>query len=115
MQQHFFIEGKYLGSAERVSPFIHSHHGDLREPYGVAYFCRVCGEVWAKFPVEGRQWVSYNVTCRKCDSPTGWNLPGSIWLSWEKELMEALPFAVLLWEVKRELEWYDRSQQNGES
>lgn len=104
MQQHFLIEGKYLGSVERGFDLT---RGAL--PYGVAYFCSECAELWAKFPVEGRFTQVYSTLCRKhhTDYPQ-FHLPGSIWLSWEKELMAALPAPVLLWELQRELDMFER-------
>lgn len=41
--------------------------------------------------------------------------PGSIWVPWDSDFTASLPLAGLLWEFQRELEFYDRGIQNGES
>jgi hypothetical protein len=109
--QHFFIEGRYLGSVKRKF--------DLAlggSPLSYGFFCHCCGEVFAKCPVElprepfsdvrglTRPWQFWARTCRKCEGSETLGQPGSIWLTWDTEFTEAFPLAGLQWEFERELE-----------
>lgn len=105
MQQHFIIEGHYLGSAERLFSLVLG-----ASPLSYAFFCHACGEVFAKCPIEGRPWQYWARTCRKCPGGGTLGQPGSISLSWDAEFTEAFPQPVLLWEFKRLLEEHDRTQ-----
>lgn len=100
--QAFFIEGRYMGDCLRSVPL--GEH----KPLSILLFCNECGEVWARFPVEGRRWISYARLCRKHQSPWPSQLPGSIWLPWDHYLLDALPLPVLQWEFERELDYFDK-------
>ena len=103
--QHFFIEGKYLGSVPRDGR-AHSH----------MFFCFQCGDVWARCPVDppgpsSTNWVSHPVRCRKCGAGHTLTVdtPGSLWQEWpEPEFPAAFPDAVLQWEVQRQFEQLDK-------
>jgi hypothetical protein len=101
--QHFIIEGRYLGQVERKFDLTSG-----MPPLSILLYCEYCGEVWAKFPVEGQPFLAYRRLCRKCPTPHRSHLPGSVILSWDKELTAALPFPVLLWEMQRELDYIDK-------
>lgn len=105
MRQHFFIEGRYLGSASRSPFFREPLLGQL--PLSKLFYCSNCGEVFAKCPVElvdnsTTTWQAVYGCCRKCE-PSGLQVPGSIW-HFEAEFTAAFPDAVLLWEVNRHLD-----------
>jgi hypothetical protein len=107
MDQHFFLEGTYLGTAARRL--------DLRTgafPLSYGFFCQACGEVFATCPIAGRGWQFWARTCRKCPGGLTLGEPGSIWLSWDTEFTSAFPEAVLKWEFLRLLEQYDRTQSD---
>lgn len=105
MLQHFIIEGRYLGSAERLFSLTRG-----ASPLSYGFFCHHCGEVFAKCPIEGRAWQYWSRTCAKCPGGGTLGEPGSIWLSWDEEFVDALPQPVLLHEFKRLLIEYDRTQ-----
>lgn len=111
MLQHFIIEGKYLGSAERLFDLTRG-----ASPLSYGFFCHACGEVFAKCPIDGRPWQYWSRTCRKCAALGGGSLgiPGSIDLSWDPEFTSAFPLSVLVWEFQRELDYHERLQ-NGKS
>lgn len=112
MQQHFFIEGKYLGAAERKFDLLQGSN-----PLSIVAVCDQCGEAWAKLPVvldngTTQPWLPYRMTCRKHSAISHLNVPGSIAMTWDTEFMEALPLAVLRWEFDRELD-FERKLKNG--
>lgn len=102
MLQHFIIEGKYLGSTERLFNLTQGS-----SPLSYGFFCHACGEIFAKCPIDNRPWQYWSRTCRKCLSSGSRTLgiPGSVSLSWDPEYMAALPLSVLSWEFLRELEF----------
>lgn len=101
--QHFIVDGKYLGSVTRE--FIPSHlHQDL--PAGVAMFCPLCGEVWARCPVVGKEGTNspFQVSTRVCRKHQ-WGshftlIAGSLSLNWDAPFNNSFPDAV----IKREFE-----------
>ena len=108
LRQLFFIEGKLIAEAPRTGFF---RHAELAEPLSGIWFCQHCGEVYAKAPVlrpngTVTPWQSHRATCRKCSSKALYNseVPGSIWLPWDHEFLDALPPPVLLWELQRHLD-----------
>jgi hypothetical protein len=106
MKQHFFIEGRYLGSAARGP--IHLPHNELAWPLSKVFYCRTCGEVFAKCPItkpDGSTvpFHSAGALCRKCPPDGSQSVPGSITYP-EPEFLAAFPDAVLLWEVQRHLD-----------
>lgn len=112
-RQLFFIEGRLLGEVSR-GPIM--RHATFMEPTSDLYFCSLCGEAYAKFPClrpdgSSTQWRSYGRMCRKCGAAkqrwlSEW--PGSIWRSWDKEFIAALPVPVLQWELERHIESWER-------
>ena len=108
-RQLFFIEGKLLGSAVRAPVLT---FGELAAPLSGLWFCQHCGEVFAKAPViddttnRPTPWQSHRSLCRKCapSSPFASEIPGSIWLSWDRDFLAALPATVLTWEFLRHLD-----------
>lgn len=106
MQQHFIIEGRYLGSVERRFDLTRG-----ASPFSYAFFCQHCGEVFAKCPIDGRPWQYWSRTCRKCPGGGTLGNPGSLWLSWDSEFTSALPEPALKWEFQRLLDQFDKEQQ----
>jgi hypothetical protein len=101
MLQHFIIEGRYLGSAERQFSLTRGAN-----PLSEAFLCWSCGECFAKCPIDGRPWNFHRMTCRKCKKMDGLSIcPGSLWMSWDHEFTAALPLPVLQWEFERELDY----------
>lgn len=101
--QHYFIRGKYYGSAERQPVY---HHAERCNPTGLAFFCPFCGEVWALCPVEGQPFNSYNSPCEKHKRTdelgssslgriTRLEVPGSLLLPFDPEWNDALPRELL--------------------
>ena len=112
-KQLFFIEGKLFGEASRGTTM---RHASFIEPSSDLYFCSACGEVFAKFPClrpDGSQttWQSHRCMCRKCGPQHQQffsQFPGSIWRSWDKDFLAALPVSVLQWELNRHLDSIER-------
>ena len=108
--QHFIVEGRVLGCAERQALFVHAQ---LQLPTSYAFFCPVCSEVWARCPVvvEGKgdpePFMVWTLPCRK--HPTHQlAVPGSLMLSWEPGFVGVFPDEVVKWEFDRHLEFYER-------
>lgn len=90
--QHFFAEGKYLGQASRVME--HSHN-EAHVPYGYAFFCPVCADLWARCPVmygsRESKYMVQTISCRKCAAHHDLGVPGSLFLTWDKTFNDLLP------------------------
>jgi len=103
MNALIFIEGRLVGEMQLGVVQI---HGQLFPPEGRAYFCPDCGDIWARIVVQDRPSRAVTIPCRRHHKHPYWP-GGSIWLSWERELMAALPPQVLAREAKRHAEIYD--------
>lgn len=106
MIQHYFLEGKYLGNAPRGKVFV---HGELQNPYSYLWFCCKCGEVYAKAPITPEspsiEWSSIRGVCRKHSN--GWQAPGALNLSWDRDFMAALPASVLTAELLAQIDFME--------
>ena len=116
MHQLFIIEGRILGQAPRRKEFV---HGELQPPVSALFFCRVCGEVYARCPViqEGvpMPWQSYRRICRKCGKthkPFLDEVPGAIHLSFDQPFTDAFPVPVLQWELERHLDKLEKENDS---
>lgn len=99
--QQFFVEGRYLGEAPRSLIFAQE---TPQPPIGYVFFCPVCGELWAVCPVVKangslRGFFAWTRLCRK-HPPSGNQIPGSIWITWEEDFIKAFPRDVLLREFE---------------
>lgn len=110
--QYFIVEGKYLGQAPRKLVFIHAQ---LQEPNSYAFFCPICGEVWARCPIQRgsgeyrvaeptTHWQIFHVACKK-HYMHAYSVPGGLTIDWDKEFSDALPEAALRWELVRHLQF----------
>ncbi len=108
-QQHFIIEGKFLGAVERR--FQKKSWSPVHVPLGYAFFCPTCGEVWALCPVigPGGQASRFEVQTRACRKhpaqPFTTEPPGILHLSWDKEFSDSFPDDVVRWEFDRYMEF----------
>ena len=107
--QHFIVEGKYLGTAERQMLFVHAQP---QRPVSYAFFCPVCAEVWARCPVERADGTTENfmVWTQACRKHTFHRLavPGSLTLSWEPDFTAAFPDELVRWEFDRHLDYAEK-------
>lgn len=106
--QHFFIRGNYFGTTTR--PLYWVHNEIQNAPFGMAFFCPICAELWAVCPVEGEATQVETQFCEKHkygDSYGRWSsgqvwrldIPGSLWSSYDDQWNAGLSQQVL----KREL------------
>ena len=49
--QHFFVHGRYLGERP-IPPFKTSQTFGPMETQNWVYFCRKCGDIWARFLID---------------------------------------------------------------
>jgi len=112
MHQHFFLGQSYFGSVER-RPFFSRSLDYFINPPSLLFWCKVCGEVYAKAPVvrsDGATvpWRAIAHCCSRC-RPAHFTSdpPGSLLAAegCDPELLSALPDAVLKQEFSRHLEW----------
>lgn len=102
--QHFVIDGQYLGSVPRSMIYVHA---ERRVPPSYAFFCPVCGELWAQCPVyitgskTPERFVVWTTPCKN-HYRDNLSVPGSIILSWDHDFAVDLPLDV----VKREVICY---------
>lgn len=59
-----------------------------------------------------QEWIAYRLCCRKCPSSYESLVPGSVWLTWDRDFTDALPLPVLKWEFDRQVERFDKEQRN---
>jgi len=97
------INGELYGEMDVQPEF---RMGQLFQPEGRAYFCPHCGELWAYIRVESRPSVVVTIPCLAHHREFYWP-GGSIWLSWEPQLMRALPIEALRYEAKRHVALFD--------
>lgn len=107
--QTFFIQGRYYGKAYRP-PII--RHATLMAPPSALYVCPECGDAFARCPVyyaEGHsattRWQTHMAHCNKHGG-------GSLWRSWDKDFLDALPPDVLRYEFNLALMQYDQEMQS---
>lgn len=78
----------------------------LCAPYGEAFFCPICAEVWATVTVEGQPTHCRNAFCERHEigdrlgtwsfgTVERWQLPGSLWSSYDSVWNSRLPPAAL--------------------
>lgn len=97
--QHFWFEDNFLGQTERS--FVR-RFGEYMEPRSYAWFCPDEGVVWARAPVyrlDGSL-VPFQVMTERHQGR--WEItsqPGSLYLSFDHDYLNALPFSVLCREV----------------
>lgn len=104
--QHFIIQDKYLGSVLRGAVWVHA---EQQSPRSLVFVCPVCGNCWAKCPVEtggatGKlsQFESLMRPCPK-HKQSRYDVPGSITLSWDPDFTDSFPEAVVRWEFQQHL------------
>ncbi len=89
MKRHFFVRDQYLGSAD-IMPLT-AVKGELQPPWARAWFCPLCGEVWARAAIEGQPYGVYSLSCDKHPSQWEHSVNGSIWIDHDRDYIESLP------------------------
>ena len=116
-EQHFYIEGEFAGSVARSSSIVHA---ERQHPYSYAYFCPICGGIWARCPVSEAngnimKWQVQGGYCRKHPERSNpFSVAGSLMLAWEPEYCELLLSCpdVVKWEMARHLGFIERKIAN---
>ena len=113
--QNFIIDGKYLGVGPRKPKRVHE---TAIIPWSMVFFCAKCGQVYAMCPVTDSlgnvsEFQAFQGLCLR-HPPTKMysQIPGSIWQSWDKEFLEALPMPVLQYELERHMQAYERLENH---
>lgn len=84
--------------------------------FSLLWYCGQCGTVYARchsVDLFGRsmEWLSVRLACAKCQPYFSWEVPGSIWMGWDKDWTNSLPLSVL----QREFDLhYEHLQKIGE-
>ena len=103
--QHFFIEGKHLGTADRSLITV---RGQLQPPESIAFWCPHCAEVWARAMIEEGNFCDIRfIPCKKHPHRI-YQVSGSLHTAMEPEFNECFPEEVLKWEFERHLDYYER-------
>lgn len=114
--QHFFVMGKYLGASPRNKVWVHA---EQQSPRSLGFVCPVCGDAWAKAPVEpasGNGMAQWEVMMRPCPKhqQSRYDVPGSITLSWDPDFNDSFPPDVIRWEFQQHLNLFpDSSLESG--
>lgn len=109
--RHFIIEGKHLGAVTTKDALA---HGQLSAPLSFTYLCPVCGDVWAKLPVESTtgslsRWQALSASCRKHQAHS-LAVPGSVLIGWLPDFDSNLPDEVVWWEFQRQMDNYNKGE-----
>lgn len=106
--QHFFLGREYYGSTKREA---FTRLGEVWVPYGYAFFCPVCIEIWARCPIEGelthpvQRWCGKHALgevfgrggpVRTCDMH---DWAGHLWLASDQRFSLSLPEPLLQREI----------------
>lgn len=110
--RHYFAGRTFLASGP-AAPF--RYREVLGEPYSIAYFCRGCGDIHLRAPVEKDgvplPWVCEPSLCEKCAhlaSPI-LDFPGTFWRPARPEFNNLLPMEVLLHDFHAGIRHYERN------
>ena len=94
MNQLWIINDDHLG------PYpigLERSHAELHRPMNVAFFCPLCGDIWARRVVEGGdpQWVLWNRLCKRHPSSISRGCSGSVWQNYDTEYLTNMPLDLL--------------------
>ena len=108
-KQVFLLGTNVLGVCERPAFF---NEGVLSTPISEAFFCPVCGEVWARAVIDGTRFSVWAVPCER-HTTTGQSISihGSLWLSGSSEYIKHLPKEVLQRELLVHLNWVETTER----
>ena len=100
----FFIGNEYLGCG------FQARDDRLQAiPRSIAYFCPLCGEIWARAVVQGSdRWSVSHSDCTRCGRWSLISVPGSLWHSWDPNLTQSFSEPVLRREWGLAAEFYQR-------
>ena len=87
-QRAFFLGDKFLGAGPAEDYFC---HGELRPPWSIAYFCPVCGTVWARVITTDQPFHVYTLSCEAHPSAWEHEIHGSLWIDWDKDFTNSFP------------------------
>lgn len=102
-RQLFFHRDKYLGEGVRgLNPRTNDR------PRSTAFFCPICGEIWARAVIDGSLWQISYVDCSKCGKLGVVNFPGSVWSPFDDDFNKAIPPALFENELEIAIAWHRR-------
>ena len=102
---HFFLGQQFMGTGAIE---MLNHDPKHSPPLSVAYFCPVCGEVWARAVITGQAYEVWALLCEKHPLEYPYRVPGSLWLTWNATHNDSLTREMLTREVDLHLEHYDK-------
>ena len=102
-KQLFFYQDKFLGESSRGLCLRTNDR-----PVSTAFFCPICGEIWARAVVEGSRWYTKHVECSRCGKLGVINFPGSVWSPLDGDFNISLPREVLELELEIAIAWRER-------
>lgn len=109
MKASWWLRNQFLGEGE-ILPEPDARRDPTR--YNTAYFCPMCGEIWARVAVEGqKQWISWSVQCDKHHSPYWPIIYGSMYLMWDRSFNDSMPEPALWREFDLALAHFDRMKE----
>lgn len=92
MIQTFFLHNQLVCSQPAAREWVHAQP---QWPFGKAFFCPACSEVWALSTVEGRETHVETLLCDKHPATPSRPVPGSLWLPWHESWNQSLPQELL--------------------
>lgn len=100
--QTWFLDGKCIGQAPCKAEHVRN---EMHPPLSLAFFCPVCGDVWARRMIEpATRWNVLTRECKKHPSPRYCEPQGSVWIEYDKDFLDNLPKNILQYETLLRLE-----------
>lgn len=90
--QSWEIEGEDWGTQFRGEVIV---NGEVQPPQGEAFFCSLCGRVWARASIIGQRWNVRSMLCGKHPHRASYSPSGSLYLGWDSFYMRAMPRKLL--------------------
>lgn len=99
------IRGQYIASWTRKAVI----YGSVTQPpFGYAFFCPNCCDIWAKAPVTGARTRVLTEPCDSHPHRVSYDPSGSVYVSWDDDYCRDLPKKVLDIELKLHLNMYEK-------
>ena len=105
MNRSVIIQGELIASTPIPQHLLCEH--------SILWYCSSCGEVYARLPVDGpARWHAIEGCCSNClpAKSVWWQIPGSIWCSYNWQYNCQLPLEVIKREFKLALDYWEKGE-----
>lgn len=89
LTERFLVRNQYLG--EVVHDWMYTNNERLSQTGSTAFFCQLCGDIWARRVITPEWWRSYERRCERHGD-------GSLLLPGEDDVLDDWPLALITYE-----------------